>query len=122
MFLASLGPLSVHSTRTTWIANFLAAGGIKAIASEGYTTSTEAGQAFALSGATVACLCSADAVYAELGEATAQLLKTAGARHVLLAGRPKDDAALKAAGVDTFVFAGCDAIAVLTALHKVLGA
>ena len=123
VFLASLGPLSVHSTRTTWIANFLSAGGIAAIASEGFLTSTQAGEAFALSGAPVACLCSADAVYAELGEATTQLLKTAGAKHVLLAGRPKEqEAALNAAGVDTFVFAGCDAVAVLTALQKVLGA
>ena len=36
-------------------------------------------------------------------------------RRVLLAGRPREqEAALKAAGIDTFVFAGTDAIAVLT--------
>ena len=41
---------------------------------------------------------------------------------MLLAGRPKDqEAALKAAGVDQFMFAGGDAIATLTGLHKALG-
>ena len=122
VFLASLGPLAVHSTRTTWIANFLAAGGIEAIVTEGFTASADAGRAFADSGARIACLCSADSVYAELGEATASLLKTAGASHVYLAGRPREqEAALKAAGVDDFIFAGIDAVATLGRLQAVLG-
>jgi methylmalonyl-CoA mutase len=122
VFLAPLGPLAVHSVRTTWIRNFLAAGGIESIAGEGFTSSTEAGQAFGLSGATVACICSSDAVYAELGEATASLLKTAGANHVLLAGRPKEqEAVLKAAGVDEFIFAGMNAVEMLQRLHNALG-
>ena len=84
--------------------------------------SADAGKAFADSGASVACICSSDKVYAELGEATAGVLKQAGAKQVLLAGRPKDqEAALKAAGIDTFMFAGSDAIATLTKLHEVLG-
>lgn len=122
VFLASLGPLAVHSVRTTWIRNFLAAGGIDSIAADGFTSSTEAGQAFGQSGATVACICSSDAVYAELGESTASLLKTAGAKQVLLAGRPKDiEAALKTAGVDDFIFAGMDAVAMLRRLQTMLG-
>ena len=112
----------MHAARATWIRNFLAAGGIEAIASEPLHNSADAGKAFADSGASVACICSADKVYAELGEATAGVLKQAGAKQVLLAGRPKEqEAALKAAGVDTFVFAGGDAIATLTKLHEVLG-
>jgi methylmalonyl-CoA mutase len=122
VFVASLADLAVHSARLTWIRNFLAAGGIEAIASKPLHNSADAGKAFAASGATVACICSSDKVYAELGEATAGVLKQAGAKQVLLAGRPKDqEAALKAAGVDTFVFAGSDAIATLTTLHEVMG-
>ncbi|MBX9590303.1 MAG: methylmalonyl-CoA mutase subunit beta [Hyphomonadaceae bacterium] len=122
VFLAALGDPAVHSARATWIRNFLAAGGIEAVASAPLHNSADAGTAFAASGATVACLCSADTVYAELGEATAGVLKQAGAKQVLLAGRPKDqEAALKAAGVDTFVFAGSDAIATLTRLNETLG-
>ena len=104
------------------MSNFLAAGGIEAIASEPLHNSADAGKAFAASGAAIACLCSSDQVYAELGEATAGVLKQAGASQVLLAGRPKEqEAALKAAGVDAFVFAGGDALATLTKLHEALG-
>ena len=69
-----------------------------------------------------ACLCSSDALYGELGEATVSLLKTAGAASVLLAGKPKGlETAFAAAGVDTFVYAGCDALKVLGHLHQALG-
>ena len=104
MFLAYLGDLAVHSARATWMRNFLAAGGIEAMAGEPLHNSTDAGKAFADSGASVACICSADQVYAELAEATAGALKAAGAAQVLLAGRPKEqEAALQAAGVDRFI-------------------
>jgi methylmalonyl-CoA mutase len=49
-------------------------------------------------------------------------LKTAGASRIYLAGRPKDlEAALKAAGVDTMLYAGMDAVEALTAMQKALG-
>ncbi len=122
VFLACLGDLAVHGTRATWIRNFLAAGGIEAATSAPLHNSADAGKAFADSGAAIACLCSADKVYAEIGEAAAGALKQAGAKVVLLAGRPKDqEAALKSAGVDSFVFAGGDAIGTLKHLHKALG-
>jgi methylmalonyl-CoA mutase len=122
VFLAALGDLAVHSARATWMRNFLAAGGIEAIASEPLHNSADAGKAFAASGAAIACICSSDKFYAELGEATAGVLKQAGAREALLAGRPKEqEAALKAAGIDAFVFAGGDALATLTKLHEALG-
>ncbi len=41
-----------------------------------------------------------------------------GARHIYLAGRPGElEAALRAAGVQTFIFAGCDVLAMLQAAH-----
>ncbi len=122
VFLACLGDPAVHAARSTWVGNFLAAGGIEVIASAPLHTSADAGAAFAACGARVACLCSPDQAYAELGEAIAAVLKQAGAAQVLLAGRPKDqEAALKAAGIDTFIFAGCDAIGMLARLHETLG-
>ena len=120
--LAALGDLAVHSARTTWMRNFLAAGGIEAIGGEGAHNSADAGRLFAESGASVACLCSSDSTYGELGEAAASALKAAGATTVLLAGRPKEqEPALKAAGVDMLIYAGIDAVETLTALHKALG-
>jgi len=121
VFVAALGTPADHGTRSTWVRNFLASGGIEAVIGEGFTSSGDAGAAFANSGARLACIASSDAVYAELGEATAQALKSAGATHVFLAGRPGDqEAALKAAGVDAFWFAGQDRIATLQELHRLL--
>jgi methylmalonyl-CoA mutase len=123
VFLISLGALAEHGVRTTWTKNFLATGGIDTVASgDGFTASADAGKAFADSGLAVACLCASDRGYAELGEAAAGVLKQAGAKYVLLAGRPRDqEAALKAAGVDAFIYAGADMLASLRRLHDELG-
>ncbi len=66
----------------------------------------------------MACLCSSDALYGEHAEAVAAALAAAGARRVLLAGRPGEN---PPAGVDGFVFAGGDAVAVLTSLLDEIG-
>jgi methylmalonyl-CoA mutase len=120
VFLAALGEAAVHTGRTTWMQNFLATGGIEAVPSAPLLNSADAGKAFADSVTRAVAICSSDTVYAELAEATAGVLKAAGATHVLVAGRPKGQEALRAAGVDDFVFAGCDAIATLNRLHEVL--
>lgn len=122
VFLANLGPVAEHTARAMWITNLLAAGGIAVTTNEGFTNSADAGAAFQVSGATIACICSDDATYDTLGEATAMSLRNAGARHVLLAGKPGDTAPLlQAAGVDTFLHVGIDVIATLADLHKKLG-
>jgi methylmalonyl-CoA mutase len=119
VFLASLGPIAAHTLRSTWMKNLLAAGGIEAIVSEGYVTAEQATEAFKASGARVACICSSEDIYAQMGEGTARGLKEAGAGRVMLAGRPGDaEAGLTAAGVDSFVFAGQDILALLTELQE----
>jgi len=78
--------------------------------------------AFSASGARLACLCSSDAVYAELAEAAIGALKAAGARQVLLAGRPAGlEATLKAAGLDGCIFAGSNMLASLGSIYQALG-
>ncbi|MFT5509061.1 MAG: methylmalonyl-CoA mutase [Hyphomicrobiaceae bacterium] len=119
IFLANLGPIAEHTARAMWITNLVAAGGIDVISSDGFTNSAEAGAAFQASGATVACICSNDANYDSFGEATASLLKTAGAGYLLLAGKPTDE--LKANGVDEFLHVGVDVLAALRTLHTRLG-
>jgi methylmalonyl-CoA mutase len=70
--------------------------------------------AFKASGAALACLCSSDKVYAAQATDAARALQAAGAKHIYLAGRPgEQEAALRAAGVDDFIFAGGDALAML---------
>ncbi|MFE7547222.1 methylmalonyl-CoA mutase family protein [Streptomyces gardneri] len=106
VYLAALGPAAAHTARLTFTANLLQAGGIEPV-TEG---------SFEESGATEACLCSSDALYEEQAESAAAALREAGAGHVALAGRPGSYA-----GVDTYVFAGCDAVAVLTAALDRMG-
>jgi methylmalonyl-CoA mutase len=119
LFIASMGEIVDHNVRTTWSKNYLAAGGITALISDGYKTPEEAAEAFKASGVSAACICSSDAVNAQLGEPTARALKTAGATFVLMAGRPgENEAALKAAGVNQFLFAGADAVATLKGLQE----
>lgn len=121
VFLASMGEIADHNVRTTWIKNYLAAGGIATLISDGYKSAEDAAAAFKASGAKAACICSSDAVYATLAEATAKALKAAGAKPVLMAGRPGDkEMALKDAGVDQFLFAGADAVATLKGLQDKL--
>ncbi|MFD7199290.1 methylmalonyl-CoA mutase family protein [Streptomyces sp. NPDC059893] len=106
VYLAALGPAAAHTARLTFAANLFQAGGIEAV-----TDGT-----FEESGAQEVCLCSSDTVYEEQAEATAGTLRAAGARHVFLAGRPGPYP-----GVDTYVFAGCDAVAALSATLDRMG-
>jgi methylmalonyl-CoA mutase len=106
VYLAALGPAAAHTARLTFASNLFQAGGIEPV--------TEGG--FEESGAREACLCSSDALYEEQAEAAAAALRDAGAAHVLLAGRPGPYT-----GVDTYVFAGCDAVAVLSATLDRMG-
>lgn len=121
VFLASLGEVIDHNIRSTWIKNYLAAGGIAADMSDGYADAATAAAAFKASGTTAACICSSDTVNAVHAEATAKALKAAGAKLVLMAGKPgASEAALKTAGVDQFLSAGADAVEVLAGLHAKL--
>jgi methylmalonyl-CoA mutase len=114
VFLANLGTPADFTARATFAKSFFESGGIQAIDSEGFADPAKLAAAVKASGAALACLCSSDKVYAEHAEAAAKALQTAGARHIYLAGRPAEaEAALRAAGVTGFVFAGGDALATL---------
>jgi methylmalonyl-CoA mutase len=112
VFLARLGSPASYTARAGFAANLFQAGGMQTPAGDG-----DAGQiasAFGESGARIACLCAADKTYAEAGAEVAEALRAAGAAKVLLAGKPGT-----LDGVDGHVFAGCDAVEVLTeTLHE----
>ncbi|MEM8686984.1 MAG: methylmalonyl-CoA mutase family protein [Pseudomonadota bacterium] len=119
VFLANLGPVAAFTARATWAANVFEAAGIEALQTDGFDTAQAAAAAFSESGADIAILCSSDEVYETLGANTAKALSAAGATHIYLAGRDSDT--LAAAGVGTFVYAGCDILAVLNGAHELLG-
>lgn len=122
VFLANLGPVAVHTARATFAKNFFEAGGIAALANDGFTTPDEAAAAFSASGAKLAIICSSDKVYADQAITAARALKAAGAEVVYLAGNPgAQRSAYEAAGIDDFAYMGCDVVASLAGAHRKLG-
>jgi methylmalonyl-CoA mutase len=119
IFLANLGRLSDFTARATFARNFFEAGGIEALTSDGFGSRAEMAATFKASGARLACLCSSDKVYAADAVDAASAL--AGAAHVYVAGRPRElEPALKAAGLGTFIFAGCDVLDILESAYDIL--
>ncbi|MBX3200809.1 MAG: hypothetical protein KF894_21910 [Labilithrix sp.] len=100
--LVPLGSPAESRPRVGFAAGLLAAGGVRA--REGHAEER----------AVVACLCGSDEQYAAEAAERARSLKAAGALRVLVAGRPGAlEAPLREAGVDGFVYVGCDALAEL---------
>jgi methylmalonyl-CoA mutase len=142
VFLANLGSAADFTARAAFAKSFFETGGVEAIDfpptpsplpfGEGSTPAQERplpmgevkdfatlAAAFKASRAQLVCLCSQDKVYAREAEAAAKVLQNAGAKHIYLAGRPGgQEAALRAAGVGEFIFAGGDALAVLQDAYR----
>ncbi|AXK35107.1 methylmalonyl-CoA mutase [Streptomyces armeniacus] len=122
VFLAALGPAAAHTARAGFASNLFQAGGIEPVHEPVTVDADTAADAFVRSGASVACLCSSDALYAEQAGAVAAALAGAGARRVLLAGKPGEHReAWQRAGVDEFIHAGSDAVAVLSSVLDRMG-
>ena len=67
----------------------------------------------------MAVICSTDARYADVVPKLAAALDEAGARTVIVAGRPGEhEEAWRAAGVDGFIHMGCDQLRILTDLLR----
>jgi methylmalonyl-CoA mutase len=102
VYLATIGPVARHTARATFAANLFQAGGLRTPAGDGASGLAEATTA-------LACICGTDKDYAESAAALAKELRDAGATSVWLAAKPS----LDVDGVDGYVYAGCDALAVL---------
>jgi methylmalonyl-CoA mutase len=111
VFLATLGTIASHTARATFAANLFAAGGI-ATEVAGATSGVDDLVA-AYGGQPVVCLAGSDPTYAEWGSAAAAALREAGARHVIIAGKPID-------GTDDSCAMGVDALDFLTRTREKL--
>ncbi|MDP9459866.1 MAG: methylmalonyl-CoA mutase subunit beta [Actinomycetota bacterium] len=109
VYLATIGPIARHTARASFAGNLFQAGGLA-------TPSGDGASGLAGAGTTVACICGTDKDYASEAARLAAELKDAGATQVWLAGKPE----LAVDGVDGYVFAGCDALAVLRTVHDQL--
>ncbi|MEV8421237.1 methylmalonyl-CoA mutase small subunit [Streptomyces niveus] len=122
VLLAALGPAAAHTARVTFASNLFQSGGIEPVHDPVTVDATTVADALTASGASLACLCSSDPLYAEQAAQVATELKAAGATRVYLAGRPGEQReTLIRAGVDEFVAVGDDAVAVLSAALDHLG-
>ncbi|CEJ09964.1 Methylmalonyl-CoA mutase small subunit [bacterium YEK0313] len=122
VFLAVLGPVAAFTARATFAKNLFEAGGFEAPIPEPFADRAALLAAFQASKAQIACICSSDELYAAEAEGVAEALKSAGAAQLWLAGRPGEaEQSLKAAGIDGFVYAGCDVLDCLGAAQAALG-
>ncbi|MGE4062614.1 MAG: methylmalonyl-CoA mutase family protein [Rhodospirillaceae bacterium] len=118
VFLANIGTIAEFTARATFAKNFYEAGGFETIAGAGGYEAGAIAEDFRRSGASFAVICSTDAVYAEHAANVALALKGSGAVAVHLAGRGGElEQGLRAAGVDDFIFIGCDVLGILKTLH-----
>jgi len=121
-FLCNLGPIPDHKARATYATGFLNAGGIDCLTNDGFADDAAAVAAFKASGANTAVLCGSDDTYAAMLEGLAPKLTAAGAKCIVLAGRPGDaEQAYRGAGVGWFIFMGCDAVESLGTLLDGMG-
>jgi methylmalonyl-CoA mutase len=105
--LVTLGSFSESRARAGFAANLFSAGGFKTRE----TSEDPRGG--------IACLCGTDDRYAAEAVARAKSLKANGVKKVLLAGKPGTlEAALREAGVDAFIFLGCDVVATLAEVRS----
>ncbi|MFO7653745.1 MAG: methylmalonyl-CoA mutase family protein [Candidatus Krumholzibacteriia bacterium] len=116
--LCCLGDVARYTPRLDFTRAFFQVGGFRVEERGWFDTPTEAAAAARRGGAPRVVIVGRDETYQELAVATAEKLKRdGGPRTVILAGYPKDLVPqLEAAGVDRFIHAQSDALAVLDEL------
>ncbi len=115
VYLATLGPVPDHTARAGFVANLLAAGGIRA-RSAGRTDGVHDVVA-AYRREPVVLLVGSDSAYAAWGADAIAALRAAGARAVILAGRPAPELAGR---IDDHVAAGQDVVDFLRRVRATL--
>lgn len=112
VFLATVGPLAAYTARAGFARNLLQAGGIADVEAGPTESVEDVVQAYG--GQPVVVLCSTDTLYTDRAAETAAALRKAGATRILLAGKGDVE------GVDGYLYAGCDALAVIDDVWKAL--
>jgi methylmalonyl-CoA mutase len=121
IFLCNIGTIPEFNARAAFAKNAFEAGGIETLSSDGFDNAKAAAKAFKASGAKLAVLCSSDKRYAVETKAFADALKKAGVAHLYLAGHPSTHREVyDAAGIDDFIYSGCDLLATLEQAHEIL--
>jgi methylmalonyl-CoA mutase len=121
VFLANMGPVAQHKARADFITGFMEVGGFEVLKNDGFESPEECADAFAVSGADVAVICSTDEVYPELAPRTARALKGKNPNlRVFLAGSPAEEhrTAYLESGIENFINVRSDCLEVLSDLAR----
>ncbi len=123
LFLANNGPIPKHKARADFSTGFFNVAAFETIANKGFATPEEAADAALESGAKAAIITGTDDMYVEAVPVIAKKIKENDPSiMIVLAGYPKEHIeAFKEAGVDEFLFMGCNALELLGKLQKHLG-
>lgn len=123
VFTVAMGSPAEFTPRVTFAGGFFGAGGFEVLSGDRCETPDAAADRLKESGSKIAVICSSDKRYPEIVPALAARLREAGARTVILAGRPGEhESGYRAAGVDRFIFMGCDVVEALRGLLHEEGA
>jgi methylmalonyl-CoA mutase len=115
VFVATLGTVAQHTARATFLTNLLASGGVDAATAGATADVADVLAAYDAAGQPdVVALAGPDDLYAKRGAETIEGLRGAGARHVIVAGNPRDLA------VDDSAAVGVDALAFLRRTRRAL--
>jgi len=122
VFLANVGTFADFTARATFAKNAFEAGGFETVAGPGGADVSEIAARFKESAAAGAVICSTDDLYKDHASDLAAALKNEGAEHIYVAGRGGDhEDTLRQAGVDDFLFLGCDVLSILKDGQKKVG-
>ncbi len=119
IFLATWGTPAEFTARMTFAKNLFETAGIQADINDGFGSVEDLVAAFQASKSSLTVICSSDDRYVENGAALVSALKNEKPTRLYLAGRPANKEELLSLGVDSFLFAGMDA---LTALRDAIAA
>ncbi|MCA9866826.1 MAG: acyl-CoA mutase large subunit family protein [Anaerolineae bacterium] len=113
LFLANLGPPRQHKARADFAQGFFEVGGFEVLTNNGFPTPEAAAAAALKSGAPAVVICSTDETYPDVVPPLAEAIRAQAPETVIiLAGRPAEQVeALKATGVDEFIYFGADCLA-----------
>jgi methylmalonyl-CoA mutase len=113
VFLATLGPVAAHSATAGFAANLWNSGGIAAVNPGPLDGAGAAATAFIASRASIACICPPPDMSTADIAAVVTALRSAGAQTVWLT-TVDPQPPTEESTVDGWLYAGCDAVAVLT--------
>ena len=111
VFVVGIGPLARHAAELTMVQNAFAAGGIETVTAPLGADAAAIGAAFAAAGTDIACLCGLDRKAPADAAPLVEALLAQGAIALYAGGRP--DEALRAVGIDGFVYPGVNLLGLL---------